>query len=177
MESDPIRDTNINRSGQYIQQPEGYRAFIPKLLPPEPPVRIDQAMQVLLSRADRALGRLDGSIQSDIAASRPLCLHVRSKGGGFIKPNRRNTKLFAGRFGRGSKDIGSRSTERCTGGGELRVGDESWIGPAGYAPENSLVSRLMEIGILQEFTGHSRNRRFIHQSYIQLFRDSELEED
>jgi Fic family protein len=33
-------------------------------LPPNPPVRIDADLQVLLSRADRALGRLDGSIQT-----------------------------------------------------------------------------------------------------------------
>jgi len=49
------------RAGQYIQQPGEYRAFIPKNLPPEPPIRMDQEMWTLLSQADRALGRLDGS--------------------------------------------------------------------------------------------------------------------
>lgn len=48
------------RSGYYIQQPDGYRAFIPKALPPDPPVNINQDLQVLLSKADRALARLDG---------------------------------------------------------------------------------------------------------------------
>jgi len=52
---------NSNRAGQYIQQPEGYKAFIPKNLPPEPAIRMDQEMWALLSQADRALGRLDGS--------------------------------------------------------------------------------------------------------------------
>ena len=47
------------RSGQYIKQPEGYRAFIPNPLPPEP-LKMDWEMQDLLSKADRALGRLDG---------------------------------------------------------------------------------------------------------------------
>lgn len=51
-------------TGRYIQQPEGYRAFIPEALPPDPPVEIDGEMQALLSRSDRALGRLDGSIQT-----------------------------------------------------------------------------------------------------------------
>lgn len=51
------------RSGKYIQQPQGYRAFIPKGLPPEPPILIDPEMWMLLSQADRALGRLDGSIE------------------------------------------------------------------------------------------------------------------
>jgi Fic family protein len=51
------------RSGQYIHQPTGYKAFIPKNLPPDPPVRIDEEMLTLLSQADRALGRLDGSTE------------------------------------------------------------------------------------------------------------------
>ncbi len=48
------------RSGSYVQQPMGYRAFVPKSLPPQPPVRMDGEMWMLLSEADRALGRLDG---------------------------------------------------------------------------------------------------------------------
>ena len=55
---------NSSRSGRYVQQPTGYRAFIPHPLPPDPPVAISLEMQVLLSQADRALGRLDGSIQT-----------------------------------------------------------------------------------------------------------------
>jgi Fic family protein len=49
------------RGGRYITQLEGYRAFIPRPLPPDPPVDYDADMLELLSRADRALGRLDGS--------------------------------------------------------------------------------------------------------------------
>lgn len=51
------------RAGRYVRQPAGYRAFIPAPLPPNPAVRLDGTLQELLSRADRALGRLDGSIQ------------------------------------------------------------------------------------------------------------------
>lgn len=51
------------RAGRYIRQPNGYSAFIPAALPPDPAVRIDGALQRLLSEADLALGRLDGSIQ------------------------------------------------------------------------------------------------------------------
>tara|TARA_R110002072_G_scaffold77125_1_gene180216 strand:- start:13963 stop:15108 length:1146 start_codon:yes stop_codon:yes gene_type:complete len=53
-----------NRSGGYITQSNGYRAFIPNPLPPVPHIEIDDEMQTLLSKADRALGRLDGSIQT-----------------------------------------------------------------------------------------------------------------
>ena len=48
----------------YVRQLGGYRAFIPAPLPPDPPVEITGELQVLLSQADRALGRLDGSIQT-----------------------------------------------------------------------------------------------------------------
>lgn len=46
--------------GQYRQQPTGYRAFIPEMLPPDPPIKIDPEMVAILSEADRNLGRLDG---------------------------------------------------------------------------------------------------------------------
>ena len=52
------------RAGHYVTQPQGYPAFIPSPLPPQPPVRMDGELQALLSRADQALGRLDGSIQT-----------------------------------------------------------------------------------------------------------------
>lgn len=53
---------STNRAGTYRKQPNGYRAFIPSPLPPDPSVRIEGELQALLSDADRALGRLDGSV-------------------------------------------------------------------------------------------------------------------
>lgn len=50
-----------DRAGHYVRQLEGYRAFIPRPLPPDPPIIYDDEMLGLLSRADRALGRLDGA--------------------------------------------------------------------------------------------------------------------
>jgi Fic family protein len=58
---EPIIVVKTSRSGQYVQQIEGYKAFIPSDLPPMPEIAIDQEMWNLLSQADRALGRLDGS--------------------------------------------------------------------------------------------------------------------
>lgn len=52
---------NQNRSGRYITQIAGYKAFIPKPLPPDPPIQLDDEMLQLLSQADIALGRLDGA--------------------------------------------------------------------------------------------------------------------
>lgn len=55
----------IGRSGRYIKQLQGNKAFIPEPLPPKnPELLISDELQACLSRADRALGRLDGSIQT-----------------------------------------------------------------------------------------------------------------
>ena len=46
-------------AGQYLRQPAGYEAFLPNPLPERVPFPVDEEMQVLLSGADRAIGRLD----------------------------------------------------------------------------------------------------------------------
>lgn len=51
----------VSRAGQYVEQLEGYKAFIPNPLPPVPEIIMDQDMWNLLSQADRSLGRLDGA--------------------------------------------------------------------------------------------------------------------
>lgn len=51
-----------NRAGRYIKQSRGYSAFFPESLPPVPPIQVNGRLQEQLSKADRALGRLDGSI-------------------------------------------------------------------------------------------------------------------
>ncbi len=52
-----------NRAGQYIRQRKGYKAFFPNPLPPsDPPIAIEGELLERLSQADRAVGRLDGSI-------------------------------------------------------------------------------------------------------------------
>ena len=52
-----------SRAGSYSKHIRGYRAFIPKALPPDPPLSIEGDLAVLLAAAERALGRLDGSTQ------------------------------------------------------------------------------------------------------------------
>src|SRR3954452_98433 len=60
-----VRQTRAStRSGRYVLQPTGYRAFMPAPLPPRPRVRVEGDLQRLLSDADRSLGRLDGSVQT-----------------------------------------------------------------------------------------------------------------
>jgi len=49
-----------DRAGKFVTQPAGYKAFVPKPLPPSPRIQYDEELQSLLSTADRSLARLDG---------------------------------------------------------------------------------------------------------------------
>jgi len=49
-----------DRAGRFVTQPEGYSAFIPKPLPPDPSLAFDTGMLSLLEEAVNELGRLDG---------------------------------------------------------------------------------------------------------------------
>jgi Fic family protein len=71
--------TGYGRAGKYVTQPGGYKAFIPKALPPEPPLVTDSEMQALLSRADAALARLDSSIQTLPNPDRFVYMYVRKE--------------------------------------------------------------------------------------------------
>ena len=55
-----VSNKNYGRAGSYISQIGGYKAFVPKSLPPDPLIQLDNEMILLLSQADMALGRLDG---------------------------------------------------------------------------------------------------------------------
>jgi Fic family protein len=66
-------------TGTFQKQTEGYTAFVPEGLPPDPPIEIDSEMQNLLSQADRALGRLDGSVLSLPNADLFVFMYVRKE--------------------------------------------------------------------------------------------------
>lgn len=57
-----VNKTKDNRAGIFVLQDAGYEAFIPNSLPPKDLV-IDDELQLLLSKADGALARLDGVTQ------------------------------------------------------------------------------------------------------------------
>src|SRR5437763_83587 len=57
-----VAEASSHRAGRYQPQPGGYQAFIPAALPPDPPLALGPERQALLSRADHALGRLDGAV-------------------------------------------------------------------------------------------------------------------
>ncbi len=47
------------RSGKKITQETGYKSFIPKSLPPNPPVQVENEIQHLLTDANIAIGKMD----------------------------------------------------------------------------------------------------------------------
>ena len=57
-------ETTSHRAGSYVRQPGGFAAFVPRPLPPDPPVAFDQELVTLQSHADLALGRLDGEVRN-----------------------------------------------------------------------------------------------------------------
>lgn len=72
-------DEKSHRAGRYVRQTAHYSAFIPAPLPPRPPIAWDDELHTLLSRADRALGRLDGSIQTLPDADLFVFMYVRKE--------------------------------------------------------------------------------------------------
>ncbi len=54
----------LPRAWHYVAQSAGYRAFIPRPLPPQPALALNGELLGLLSTADLALSRLVGSVQT-----------------------------------------------------------------------------------------------------------------
>jgi len=50
----------VNRSGKYVLQMGRYKAFVPSLLPPNPPIKIEGELKKLLEDAKLLLARFDG---------------------------------------------------------------------------------------------------------------------
>ena len=68
-----------HRAGRYINQPSGYRAYYPTPLSPNLPLKLTGDIPSLLSKADRALGRLDGSIQILPSPDMFVAMYVRKE--------------------------------------------------------------------------------------------------
>ena len=70
-----------NRAGHFVQQqagPDGYSAFIPALLPPDPPVALEGEAVRLHEAAAYALGRLGGA-SARLDPERLLYMYVRKE--------------------------------------------------------------------------------------------------
>jgi Fic family protein len=69
------------RTGELVQQqsgPDGFAAFIPAPLPPNPPLHVSADLSALLERASNSLGRLDG-LSRTLDPDRLLYMYVRKE--------------------------------------------------------------------------------------------------
>ncbi len=72
---------NTTRAGRWVRQqagPEGFSAFVPAELPPDPPLHFTQELQRLSEAAGRALGRLEG-VSASLEPDRLLYMYVRKE--------------------------------------------------------------------------------------------------
>jgi Fic family protein len=53
----------------------------------------------------------------------------------------------------------------------VQVTDVQQLTGTTYPAANDMVARLVDLGVLQETTGRKRNRRFLYQDYLAIFRD------
>ncbi len=63
LKADPPTPYSPGRAGEYATTKDGWRAFHPKALPPDPPLHFSPELVGLLSRAATELGRLDGAAE------------------------------------------------------------------------------------------------------------------
>lgn len=82
----------MNRSGRYIIQPAGYKAFIPAPLPPDPPIIIKGDLQNLLSKADMSIARLDEMGHVLPNANLFIAMYVKERGAPQF-PDRRDAGI------------------------------------------------------------------------------------
>jgi Fic family protein len=72
--------TPSTRAGAYLDQPQGYRAFMPAPLPPKnPPFALTADLALLLSEADRALAELKGATRTLPNADLFVAMYVRKE--------------------------------------------------------------------------------------------------
>src|SRR5713226_6500191 len=71
----------VIRAGRWIRQQagaEGFSAFVPARLPPDPPLQFTPELQRLSEAAGRALGRLEG-VSTSLEPDRLLYMYVRKE--------------------------------------------------------------------------------------------------
>ncbi len=79
-------------------------------------------------------------------------------------------RLIAGNLGRAAGN-GHLTLEYLYQHPVIAVKDVQRLTATTYVAANNLIARMVTCGIVQEFTGHARNRRFRYQPYIALFDD------
>lgn len=156
------------RAGRYVQQLQGYRAFLPAPLPPDPPVALDGRLSLALSDANLALGRLGGSIQTLPNADHFVFMYIRNEAVLSSQIEGTHRSLITEKLGR-SAGTGLRVHEHLYQAPIVSVADVAELTDTTFAGANQVIRRLNKAGIVTEMTGQSRNRRFLYKPYLDLF--------
>lgn len=72
-------DRRKERAGSFVKQPEGFKAFIPKPLPPDPQLEMSERRASLLAKAERHLARLDSLSEFVPDPNRFVQMYVRQE--------------------------------------------------------------------------------------------------
>ena len=157
------------RSGRYVRQPMGYRAFIPAPLPPSPPIGTSGELQTL----DH--GDWEGWLAFFLRGVEQVSHEATETVRRVLQMRERHRAVITEHLGRAAHNA-------------LRVHGTSFHRPivtvnavqeltgTSYPAANDLVAKLCRHGVLREMTGYSRNRRFRHEEYVRLFAGEEIVE-
>jgi Fic family protein len=108
-------------------------------------------------------GVLEVSLEASVTARRILALREHHR------------DLIAARLG-GAAGNGHRTLEHLFAHPIVSVNEIRELNGTTFPAANDLVGRMVNVGILKEVTGQSRNRRFRYDPYIRLFAD-EIDEN
>ncbi len=194
------KDVYSSRAGIYASQIGGYKAFVPRPLPPDPSIKIDNEMMHLLSMAERALGRLDGTsailpnvdlfvamyvnkeavLSSQIEGTQASLIDVLAfEADAAFPENPQDVEevinyVDALNYGLDSTSSAYRLLEYLYRRPIITVSGITQVVNLNYANTNRLVTRFQELGILRQMDTHQRNRRFAYVDYLALFADEEI---
>ena len=164
-----------SRAGQYIEQVEGYKAFIPKPLPPRPEIMMDLEMWNLLSQADRLQavrdrGDWEGWLKFFLRGVYEVAQEAAATARQIVNLKEEHRQLILNAMGRRTGNAIA-LIESLYFRPIFTVEHAQDVTGLSYPNANTLIKDLSAIGLLEEITGQKRNRAFSYAPYLAVFRD------
>lgn len=121
-------------------------------------------------QAVRDAGDWEGWIEFFLEGVERVATQAAATSRGIVDLRERDRAVVVERFGRSAAN-GLRILEALYSLPVITVKRARELTGVSFQAANQLVARFVDSGILSEFTGHSRNRRFRYGAYIDLFSD------
>lgn len=144
------------RSGNIITQQTGYKAFIPKPLPPDPPIQMEGEIQHLLTNANIAIGKMD-----TIGYLAPNLDHIIAM---YVQEDHKQ-RLIAQRL---STVHAIALLDYLVEKPHLTIKEVANHLKISYQGAKVLVDHFLLARILKEITGKKRDKRYTYWEYIAL---------